>query len=211
MPKGVPIVAFLIIFLLKQYRHRNRVHENMMCSALYLITDFPVYLRKYIMSISAAQSILVVKSRAKANFPFSVQVQNTENWSTTEVAVTLAAAEEGAKALLERHPKLPIRIEHATGGISVVTTLPVFRIRDRNEKPHRMALWSGKNKPPAIGDTVKLTFNGLGVGTVTGYAVEDGYLGVMVQLNEATRPAWHKESHPTNKPSLVFGCEILNG
>jgi hypothetical protein len=35
------------------------------------------------------------------------------------------------------------------------------------------------------------------------------YLGVMVRLDEATRPDWHKKQNPENQPALAFGAEIM--
>ena len=150
----------------------------------------------------------VAKCNQPANFPFSAQVQATENWSSVENAVTLEAAMEAAKALAVKYPKLPVRVQHCTGGPSPVHFLPVFKRREGDEKPYKQALWSGAGDPPAVGARVTLTFNNLGAGTVTGYAVEGGYLGVMVLVDEATRPEWHKKQNPENQPGLVFGTEF---
>lgn len=155
------------------------------------------------------KAIPVVKSSATANYPFSVQYQSTENWGTKSAAVTLEAAMEVAKALLAQYPTLPVRIQHNEGGVIPTTILPKFEIRTKNDqKPYLDALWSGVTQPPAVGTPVQVTVNGIGPGVVTGYAVEGGWLGVMVQADEATRPAWHKEQNPTNAPSLVFGMEM---
>jgi hypothetical protein len=160
------------------------------------------------MPAQVEKTIPVVKCNQPANFPFCAQVQATENWSTVESAVTLEAAMEAAKALVVKYPKLPVRVEHSTGGPSPVHFLPVFKRREGSEKPYRHALWSGVGEPPAVGARVTLTINNLGPATVTGYAVEGGYLGVMVKIDEATRPAWHKKQNPENQPSLAFGAEL---
>lgn len=63
-------------------------------------------------------------------------------------------------------------------------------------------VWSGTKEPPKIGEQVTIGVNGIGPATVTGYASESGYLGVMAKpLNP---PAWH-----SGGPSLTFGTEIL--
>jgi hypothetical protein len=160
------------------------------------------------MCVQIEKTIPVVTNKQPANFPFAVQGQNTENWSTAENAVTLDAAMEAAHALAAKYPKLPVRIEHSQGGPVIVHSLPVFKRREGDERPYRHALWSGAGEPPAVGSRVIVRINGIGPGTVTGYAVEGGYLGVMVQADEATRPDWHKKQNPSNGPAIVFGAEL---
>lgn len=156
----------------------------------------------------AQKTIPVVPSKKTANFPFVVQGRNTENWNTVETAVTLEAAMESAQALAAKYPALPVRIEHCQGGPAPVHTCPLFKHREGDERPYRHALWSGKGEPPALGAPVTITANAIGLGKVTGYAVHGGYLGVMVQADDATRPAWHKAQNPENTPMLVFGAEL---
>ncbi len=64
--------------------------------------------------------------------------------------------------------------------------------------------WSGK-EIPNVGDTVKVNFNKLGTGVVDCYFVEYGYLGVVVDLDEA--PDWHREQNGNNL-ALIFGVEL---
>jgi hypothetical protein len=153
-------------------------------------------------------TIPVVTTNEQANFPFVVQRRNTENWNTSSAAPTLEAAMEDAHTLAAQYPTVPWRIQHHKGGPKPIDTLPLYRRRVGAEKPHRDALWTGYCEPPAVGTRVFLRINGIGPGTVTGYAVEGGYLGVMVKVDEETRPDWHKTSHPTNAPSLAFGPEL---
>lgn len=70
-------------------------------------------------------------------------------------------------------------------------------------------LWSNKSDPPAIGDRVTVRINNCGTGVVTSYCVYGNYLGVMVLLDEQTRPEWHRRQNPLNQPSLAYGAEIL--
>ncbi len=156
------------------------------------------------------QDILVVKSKEAANYPFVVQVKATENWGTLNAAVTLAAAQEIVRALTSSDTLngVPIRIEHCTGGMQVTPHLPLFEHRVGDELPHRVALWTGTGEPPSYGDRVDVRVNGIGPGRVTGYAVDAGYLGVMVLADEETRPAWHKKQHPQNGSFLTFGAEL---
>lgn len=160
------------------------------------------------MENNVEKAIPVVKSNEKSNFPYLVQRQNTENWNTSSAAVTLEAAMEDARAIAKRHPSLPVRIEHVAGGFLPTPMLPAFSHRVGSEKPYRGALWTGVGEPPAVGEKVYIRINQLGFGTVTGYAVAEGYLGVLVQVDEATRPAWSKKSNPENLPGLTFGTEL---
>ncbi len=66
--------------------------------------------------------------------------------------------------------------------------------------------WSGKAPPPAIGDKVRITFNGLGTATVVKYFVQDGFLGVMTVLDNP--PAWYVKQNKGNIPGHAFGAEI---
>lgn len=153
-------------------------------------------------------NIPVVKSAEPANFPWAVQVQNTENWSTHGARVTEASARELASELKKSHPSLPVRIQHCTGGPVVTSMLPSYRKRIGDEVPYDTALWTNRADPPAWGSEVTVRLNKLGAGKVTGYYVVEGYLGVMVQLNDATRPDWHRRQNPENTPSVVFGAEL---
>lgn len=70
-------------------------------------------------------------------------------------------------------------------------------------------LWSGKKAPPEIGSKVYVRMNGLGWATVRSYAVQEGWLGLLVQIDERPDfPEWYRRQNPTNKPGLVFGVEL---
>lgn len=160
------------------------------------------------MTTSTASTIPVVKTNHPANYPFSIQIKNTKNWGTHDTTVTLAAAMEAASALQEKYPTLPIRIEHNAGGLKLVDTPPKWVYNTPKVPPHRTALWSGVGDPPKVGTTVGVRMNGLGTAKVMGYAVHDGYLGVMVRIDEATRPDWHKKQNPDNPVAILFGAEL---
>jgi hypothetical protein len=68
--------------------------------------------------------------------------------------------------------------------------------------------WSGKQAPPAIGDAVQVSMNGLGVGVVKGYFAEAGWLGLLVKL--AAPPAWWLKQNKGNEDRLahIFGTEL---
>lgn len=59
-------------------------------------------------------------SKLKANFPYLVQVQNTENWNTVQAYPDdeqgKAQAWCRAKGLAQAYPNLPVRVLHCTGG-----------------------------------------------------------------------------------------------
>lgn len=151
--------------------------------------------------------IPVSKSNKKANFPYLVQYNNTENWNTHSAKLSLQAALKEAEAVQQAYPALPVRVLHCTGGWSMVTTLPLYKQMQAKEIPVDDALWSGKQPPPPVGARVKVLMNDLGYCTVDGYAVSEGYLAVVAKADEE-RPAWHKNANPDNEPSLLFGCEI---
>lgn len=152
--------------------------------------------------------IPIVMLNEPANYPFVVQTKNTENWNSVGSAVTRQAAVDKATEVQKLHPQLPIRIAHHTGGMVVTSALPAWKPHNPGEYPYDLAVWSGEGNPPDIGATITIPVNGLGSGVVTGYAVQGGYLGVMVRMNEATRPLWHKKQNPENTPALAFGAEI---
>ena len=55
-------------------------------------------------------------SKGKANFPWLVQVQNTENWNTHAGFKSKPEAVAIAQMIADKHPKLPVRVLHYTGG-----------------------------------------------------------------------------------------------
>lgn len=81
---------------------------------------------------------------------------------------------------------------------------PVFSFGELRGK------WSGSVPPPAIGTVVHVKFNELGNGTVVGYFVESGWLGVRVFPDNP--PKWwvesNKKRNDTDPNYSVFGAEI---
>jgi hypothetical protein len=73
--------------------------------------------------------------------------------------------------------------------------------------------WSAQKiaTPPAMGTRVTKIMNNLGAGKVCGYFTEHGWLGLLVRLDERTRPEWHVKQCGTS-PDLahIFGpeCEV---
>lgn len=75
--------------------------------------------------------------------------------------------------------------------------------------------WSGKGAPPKIGDRVDVAMNGFGPGTVRGYFVEWGWLGIYVEVDNP--PEWYVKQlaqdgarRPANREGLpmIFGAEL---
>lgn len=64
-------------------------------------------------------------------------------------------------------------------------------------------LWSGVAGVPGIGERVRVGMNGLGLGTVTGYLVEYGWLGLRVKLDNPPKD-WEKR----DEDLMVFGAEL---
>ena len=68
--------------------------------------------------------------------------------------------------------------------------------------------WISPNPPPPVGTEVQITFNGLGRGTVKGYFVEEGYLGLLVQIHN--KPDWYVRQNGPNSLGHIFGPEFKN-
>lgn len=84
--------------------------------------------------------------------------------------------------------------------------LPLFEVSGHT------GAWSGGVRfpePPALGTRLCVSMNHLGIGTVVGYFVESGYLGVEVHPDAGQRPDWHIRQNGDRHPHyLVFGTEI---
>ena len=68
------------------------------------------------------------------------------------------------------------------------------------------AKWSGGFEVPVIGERLRVKFNQLGAGTVAGYFVAHGYLGLRVDLDQ--QPEWHARQNPGQPWAFVFGAEV---
>jgi hypothetical protein len=96
--------------------------------------------------------------------------------------------------------KVP-RWQYGHGGASPVN-LPV-KGADGNTDP---VTWSAPFEPPAIGDWVRVSVNGIGRGTVVGYFVEYGWLGVCVQPFDP--PEWYVKQNGKGAVCGVMGAEL---
>jgi hypothetical protein len=84
--------------------------------------------------------------------------------------------------------------------MTMQTTLPA----QDAAKPYR---WSGARDVPEVGERATITFNELGAGTVLGYEVTDGYLGVWIKLDKS--PPWRvAQGYGDDAPALVYGAEL---
>lgn len=169
-------------------------------------------------------AIKVIESNIRSNFPFWVRIKKqgsdapASEWPVHQIALTLKLAQDLANELTQTWadaqsrnkdvPAIEVCIEHCKGGPSYTDRLPEFKTTAEVKQPYDVPVWSGKSRPPAIGSKIPLNFNSLGQGTVLAYGVMDGYLGVFVQLDPATRPDWHKRQNPQNEPGLLFGIEV---
>lgn len=160
-------------------------------------------------------TIQVVESPEPANYPYLVaqgDPRDPLHANTRGCYVSLDAALSAA-ADIKRSPSAATAcgetfVIHYTGGLVVVGSAPVYRKREADELPSDLALWTGRGDLPAFGSEVVIRVNGIGRGDVVGYAVDSGFLGVMVKAHEATRPLWHRNQNPDNAPALVFGAEL---
>ncbi len=83
----------------------------------------------------------------------------------------------------------------------IVTTIPP-------KHPDMPWNWSGAKAVPTIGERVTITFNELGAGSVIGYKVTDGYLGVWVKLDRS--PDWRVgQGYGDDVPALIYGAELV--
>jgi hypothetical protein len=65
--------------------------------------------------------------------------------------------------------------------------------------------WGGKEPPPPIGTKIQTIINRCGPALVTGYWVEENWLGLMVQLLEP--PEWFLKQNKGNPEAVIFGPE----
>jgi hypothetical protein len=67
--------------------------------------------------------------------------------------------------------------------------------------------WGGDGAPPDVGSRVIVRVNKIGAGKVLGYFLEEGFLGVLVQPDNA--PDWYRKQNGGNVPCHVFGAELI--
>lgn len=66
--------------------------------------------------------------------------------------------------------------------------------------------WTGSGSVPRIGDRVQTYLNNMGPGTVTGYFVEHGFLGVTISLERP--PEWFTAQSTTGSTGYFFGLDL---
>jgi hypothetical protein len=66
--------------------------------------------------------------------------------------------------------------------------------------------WSKDTEPPPVGTEIIATINGCGPAVVTGYFVQDGWLGLCCTLHNP--PDWHLKQNGGPCTSHVFGPEF---
>jgi hypothetical protein len=97
--------------------------------------------------------------------------------------------------------KAEFLIERPTASGETVTSnaqkFAVYRTDD--EEPLK---WSGSTPLPQIGDETRVTMNNIGPATVVGFFKEEGFVGVMVRLQDP--PAWLVRQLKTEKTKEAF-------
>ncbi len=68
------------------------------------------------------------------------------------------------------------------------------------------ARWGGSHDVPAIGARVRVTYNGLGAGTVSAYFTEGGFLGLIIDLDAPAFGGMAKPGHSAR--AHAFGTEF---
>jgi len=90
-----------------------------------------------------------------------------------------------------------------------VWAVPVW-INEKEGKVQKsdLPLWSGNGLPPDVGTRIKITMNAIGFGTVKGYFVEHGWLGLLVEPEAP--PKWWREQNKGECDRLchIFGIEF---
>lgn len=66
--------------------------------------------------------------------------------------------------------------------------------------------WGSDRPPPAIGERIIVRINGCGPAIVTGYFVQEGFLGLRCRLENP--PEWHRKQNNGNPNGHVFGPEF---
>jgi hypothetical protein len=89
------------------------------------------------------------------------------------------------------------------------TTLPAYEqanFKNGDVVDRDGVRWSGKEPPPPIGTEIVVTmWTTPGVGVVTGYFSEAGWLGLLVRMY--TAPEWFRKRNPHNMTAHIFGPE----
>jgi hypothetical protein len=84
-----------------------------------------------------------------------------------------------------------------------------FHQADNGPRPDNAEyLWSGKLAPPAVGEKIEITMNGIGEATVTGYFAEEGWLGVRFRAHNP--PEWYVKQNGRDCIGHAFGVEIAS-
>lgn len=92
---------------------------------------------------------------------------------------------------------------------TAVREIPNYVYLALSGKDAKETKWSKSTPPPTIGETVKVTMNGLGQGVVVGYQVCGGYLGLWVRLSNP--PSWWVEQNKRNNRVDYYGCALVFG
>jgi hypothetical protein len=97
-----------------------------------------------------------------------------------------------------------------TNELTTYDAIPDYEIaiwHDDNSLANKEATkWSGKIAPPPVGTEIVVTmWTTPGVGIVTGYFTEGGWLGLLVRMY--TAPEWHRKKNPDGM-AYIFGPEF---
>lgn len=84
------------------------------------------------------------------------------------------------------------------------TALPVWS--DAAALDRTVVKWVNPEPPPPIGAEIIVTMNGCGPAIVTGYFVEDNWLGLRCRLTNP--PEWHVKQNKGDPNGHVFGPEF---
>lgn len=88
-------------------------------------------------------------------------------------------------------------------------TCPKYHaMRQGDDNPTGLPLWSGEFNPPAIGETIKISFNRLSTAKVVGYFIEEDYLGLLVVLDNPPNFVVKNNNGDAKEPVHVFGIEF---
>lgn len=101
------------------------------------------------------------------------------------------------------HDTVPTDLVLVPGGRHRDADTPANAVLREN---NAITKWSGVSLViPAIGEPIRVTMNGIGDGTVTGYFTEHGWFGLLVKPRNP--PAWYVKQNGRGTSCHVFGNE----
>lgn len=87
-----------------------------------------------------------------------------------------------------------------------IDDLEIISVTKENKSDISILKWSGEFPIPAIGSTIRSKRNDLGTAVVLNYAIQFGYVGLVVLFDDP--PKWYIEQNQGNEPAILYGAEL---